>query len=129
MFNSFLIALWAVVSTLGFNMRNIRGIIGIVLITLCFEFLGCAKLSEDIIISKDSQGLIKIGMTVSQVAAIVGRGVQPEDYYQDNTTEYEKHTTWKVRSSLLSGSSLNYTFDFRNGKLTGWSKSGGEVFK
>ena len=111
-------------STLDFNMRNIREIIGIVLITLCFELVGCAKLSKDIRISKDdSQSLIKIGMTESQVAEIVGRGVSSQDYYQENTTEYGKYTTWKVRSGLLPGSSLNYTFDFRNGKLTGWSKN------
>ena len=106
-------------------MKSIRVITGMVLITLYFELAGCAKLSKDIRISKpNSQGLIKIGMTESQVAEIVGRGVSPEDYYHEITKEYEKYTTWKVRSSSLSGSSLNYTFDFRNGKLTGWSKSG-----
>jgi len=104
-------------------MKSIRVIIGIVLITLYFELAGCAKLSKDIRISKDSQGLIKIGMTETQVAEIVGRGVSSQDYYHEDTKEYEKHTTWKVRSSSLSGSSLNYTFEFRNGKLTGWSKS------
>ena len=105
-------------------MKNIRGIIWIVLITLCIELAGCAELHEDIRISKpDRQGVIKIGMTEGQVAEIVGRGVQPQDYYHENTTEYGKHTTWKVRSGLLPYSSLSYTFGFRNGKLIGWSKS------
>jgi hypothetical protein len=114
----------AVESTLDFNMKYIRGFTGIVLIILYFNLAGCAKLSEDIRISKDSKGLIKIGMTEAQVTEIVGRGVSSQDYYHVNTTEYEKHTIWKTRSSLLSDSITNYTFEFRNGKLTDWSKSG-----
>ena len=105
-------------------MRSIRGITGPVLITLCFELTGCTELHEDIRISKaDRQGVIKIGMTESQVAEVVGRGVQPQDYYHENTTEYGKRTTWKVRSRLLPYSNLSYTFGFENGKLTGRSKS------
>ena len=98
--------------------------VSLLLIILYFNLAGCAKLSEDIRISKDSKGLIKIGMTEAQVTEIVGRGVSSQDYYHVNTTEYEKHTIWKTRSSLLSDSITNYTFEFRNGKLTDWSKSG-----
>ncbi len=108
------------------DMKTIKRCMGIVLIILCLKLAGCAQLTEDIVIQKvGSQGLIEIGMTLSQVAEVVGRGIQPHDYFYENTTKYGKFTIWKVRRSPLSDPSLFYKFSFRNGSLTDWSEIGG----
>ncbi len=122
-----MIALYAVEGILELSMRSGRGIIGIVLVTLCIELAGCATLGEDARISQaESQGIIRIGMSESEVFKIVGRGIQPQDDYYENTTVYGKFVSWTPYSRLLSGTEytriVSYTFDFINGKLTGWSK-------
>ncbi len=93
------------------------------LLFLAVALSGCATMFADVrIMQAERSGQLRVGMTLDQVAQIVGR--QPNSYSDIIRTETDSsgtYTIWEVNgySRNLNWSRVYY-FKFKNGYLEAW---------